>query len=44
MGSAAKIVLIGAASLVVGIYSVSLKKAQTSDLMTYACRVVQGPI
>lgn len=34
MGNAAKIVLVGAASLVVGIYSVSLKRAQTSGLMT----------
>jgi hypothetical protein len=34
MGSAAKIVLVGAVSLVVGIYSVSLKRVQTSDLMT----------
>lgn len=34
MGSASKIVLVGAASLVVGIYSVSLKRVQTIDLLT----------
>jgi len=34
MGSAAKIILVCAVSLVVGIYSVSLKRAQTSDIMT----------
>lgn len=34
MGSASKIVLVGATSLVVGIYSVSLKRVQTIDLST----------
>lgn len=32
MGSASKIVLVGAASLVIGIYSVALKRTQTNDL------------
>lgn len=39
MGSAAKIVLVGAMSLVVGIYSVSLKRAQTTDLVTSISQV-----
>jgi hypothetical protein len=32
MGNASKIILIGATSLIVGIYAVSLKKVQTNDL------------
>jgi len=34
MGSAAKIILVGAASLIVGIYAVALKGNQTNDLAT----------
>ncbi len=34
MGSASKIILIGATSLIVGIYAVSLKKVQTNDINT----------
>ncbi|HTY37152.1 MAG TPA: hypothetical protein VMH23_08560 [Bacteroidota bacterium] len=34
MGSASKIILIGATSLIVGIYAVSLKKVQTNDVNT----------
>lgn len=34
MGSASKIVLVGAASLVVGIYAVALKRNQTNDMST----------
>lgn len=34
MGSAAKVVLVGAASLIIGIYSVALKRVQTNDLTT----------
>jgi hypothetical protein len=34
MGSASKIILIGATSLIVGIYAVSLKKVQANDINT----------
>jgi hypothetical protein len=41
MGSATKIVLVGAASLIIGIYSVSLKKVQTNDLLTSISQTTQ---
>jgi len=34
MGSAAKVVLVGAASLIVGVYGISLKMVQGTDLLT----------
>jgi hypothetical protein len=34
MGSASKIILVGATSLIVGIYAVSLKKVQANDINT----------
>jgi hypothetical protein len=34
MGSASKIILVGATSLIVGIYAVSLKKVQANDIST----------
>jgi len=34
MGNAAKIVLVGAASLIVGVYGISLKTVQSTDLQT----------
>ncbi len=34
MGSASKIILVGATSLIVGIYAVSLKNVQTNDVTT----------
>ena len=41
MGSASKIVLVGAASLIIGIYSVALKKVETNDLTTSISRATQ---
>ncbi|MCX6132941.1 MAG: hypothetical protein NTU47_03915 [Ignavibacteriales bacterium] len=34
MGSASKIILIGATSLIIGIYAVALKKVQTDEILT----------
>src|SRR3972149_4219645 len=39
MGSASKVILIGATSLIVGVYATSLKKVQAGDLETALARV-----
>jgi hypothetical protein len=41
MGSASKVVLVGAASLIVGVYGISLKMVQGSDVGTAVSQVKQ---